>query len=96
MSRRSHPGYQDPSADPELVRVVLAHPAVSSGVVSRYATHADPTIRALVAAHPLAAGPSLQALALDPDPAIAQAAQLRIDHPDPTPRPPPLRRPGRR
>lgn len=90
------PAYQDPHADPELIATVLAHPAVSSGVVGRYATHADPVIRALVAAHPLAPGPALQVLALDPDPHIAATAQHRLDHPDPTPPAPPLRRPGRR
>lgn len=90
------PGYQDPDADPALVRAVLAHPAVSSGVVGRYATHRDASTRALVAEHPLAPGPALQVLALDPDPGIAATAQRRLDHPDPIPPAPPLRRPGRR
>ena len=90
------PGYQDRSSDPELIRAALTHPAVSSGVVGRFATHHDPAIRALVATHALTPGTALQALALDPDPVIAQAAQARLDHPAPTPPPPPLRRPGRR
>lgn len=90
------PGYQDPHADSELVIAALTHPAASSGVVGRYATHRDPSIRALVAVHALTPGTALQALALDPDPGIAQAAQHRLHHPDPTPPAPPLRRPGRR
>ncbi|GAA3816317.1 hypothetical protein [Cellulomonas soli] len=90
------PGYQDRDADPILIRAVLAHPNVSAGVVSRFATSPAPDIRARVAAHPLAPGPALQALALDPDATIAATAQHRLDHPDTPPPAPPLRRSGRR
>jgi len=90
------PGYQDPDADAELIAAVLTHPAASSGVVGRYATHTDADIRALVVQHALTPGPALEVLALDPDPQIAATARHRLTHPAPTPPPPPLRRPGRR
>ncbi|WP_448631173.1 hypothetical protein [Cellulomonas soli] len=90
------PGYQEPDADTELVEATLAHPAVSAGVVGRYATHRSAAVRAVVATHPLVPSTALQALALDPVEQIASTAQHRLDHPEPPAPPPPVSRPGRR
>lgn len=70
-------GYQEPSPNIELVRAVLAHPAVPEGVVARYATARDRSIRLITAKHPSCSGTALDVLRADPDAEVRDAATSR-------------------
>lgn len=73
------PGYQDRTPDLELIAAVLDHPAVSDGVVSRYATCADEATRLRVVGHPRCPATSLDVLAADPSARVRKAVQERVD-----------------
>ncbi|MFS0703252.1 hypothetical protein AB6N23_01895 [Cellulomonas sp. 179-A 9B4 NHS] len=57
---------------------VLAHPAVTSGVVGRYATCADEATRLHVAVHPRCPATALEVLAADTSSRVRQAARERL------------------
>lgn len=75
------PSVHEHDAPTSLVLAVLGHPAVSSGVVGRYATSRRLDVLRAVVDHPLCPGPSLHALtlALDRDVALAAARRLSTD-----------------
>ncbi len=76
------PGYQDPDPDLDLIAAVLDHPAVSSGVVSRYATCQDEGTRLRVARHPRCTGTALDVLAADPSAQVREAARSAAQNVD--------------
>lgn len=73
------PDAGDRGASSELVRLVLAHPACSVGVASRFATHRDATIRLRVARFPDLLTSALAVLAVDADDAVQAAAVAVLD-----------------
>lgn len=72
------PTYRDQDPDLELIALVLAHPRVPGGVVSRYTRISSSTLRHTVATHPACPSAALDVLAHDPDPQVAAAAAARL------------------
>lgn len=75
------PTYRDGNPDLELITLVLAHPRVPAGVVSRYTRISSSALRLTVATHPACPSAALEVLAHDPDPQVAAAAAGRLRGP---------------
>lgn len=73
------PGASDCDADVELAGRILAHPACSAGVASRFATYRDVAIRVQVARFPGLLTSTLAVLAVDVDEAVRAAAVAALD-----------------
>lgn len=72
------PTYRDQHPDLELIALVLAHPRVPAGVVSRYTRISSSPLRLTVATHPACPSAALEVLARDGDPQVAEAAAARL------------------
>lgn len=72
------PTYRDDDPDLELIALVLAHPRVPAGVVSRYTRISSSALRLTVATHPACPSAALEVLAHDRDPQVAAAAAARL------------------
>ncbi|HEY3548860.1 MAG TPA: hypothetical protein VGK17_22535 [Propionicimonas sp.] len=73
------PAASDRDAPSELIHAVLAHPACSLGVASRYATHRDAAVRLRVARFPGLTTSTLAVLAIDEDEQVRDAAMAALD-----------------